>query len=65
MIIAEIWRDPMENDPLLVSKAGHVCTLVINRPHKRNALTAGLLAALCRLLEELGQTDDTRAIISR
>lgn len=55
----------MEDDPLLVSKEGHVCTLVINRPHKRNALTPGLLGTLCRLLGELGQTDDIRAIILR
>ena len=55
----------MENNPLLVSKEGHVCTLVINRPHKRNALTQDVLAALCRHLEELGRTDDVRAVVLR
>jgi enoyl-CoA hydratase len=55
----------MENDPLLVKKAGSVCTLIINRPQKRNSLSPDLLIRLCCALEELAKADDIHAIVLR
>jgi enoyl-CoA hydratase len=56
----------MENDILVVEKKGHVTTLILNRPEKRNSLSPELLSRLARELEKLGQDDsDTRALILR
>jgi enoyl-CoA hydratase len=55
----------MENDPLLIEKKGYVCTLIMNRPRKRNSLSPGLLIQLCRTLEDLDRAGDARAIVLR
>jgi enoyl-CoA hydratase/carnithine racemase len=55
----------MKNDHLLVTTEGHVCTLILNRPEKRNSLTPDLLNDLTRTLENLTKTDTVRALIIR
>jgi enoyl-CoA hydratase len=55
----------MENEILLVHRKGHVCTLVLNRPEKRNALSPDLLIKLYQTLQELSEDDTIRAVIIR
>jgi len=55
----------MENENLLVHRKGHVCTLVLNRPKKRNALSPDLLIKLYQTLQELSKDDTIRAVIIR
>ncbi len=44
---------------------GHVATLTLNRPEKRNALTPVMLVEIHRTLEKFGRNDDIRCIIFR
>jgi enoyl-CoA hydratase/carnithine racemase len=53
------------NNILFVEQKGHVSTLSLNRPEKRNALSPELLVKLCHTLEELGQNDDIRTVVIR
>jgi enoyl-CoA hydratase/carnithine racemase len=53
------------NNILFVEHKGHVSTLTLNRPEKRNALSPDLLVKLSQTLEELGQNDDVRTIVIR
>ena len=55
----------MKSDTLLVQKEGHVCTLVLNRPEKRNALSPDLLMEVTQTLQELSRDDAFRAIVIR
>jgi enoyl-CoA hydratase len=55
----------MENEILLVHRKGHVCTLVLNRPEKRNALSPDLLIKLYQTLQELSKDDTMRAVVIR
>ena len=51
------------NDLALLSVAGGVATLTLNRPEARNALSIDLLDALRARVAELAQRDDVRACI--
>jgi len=55
----------MENSVLLVQKKEHICTLILNRPEKRNSLSVEMLVKLAETLDDLSQNDDIRTIIIR
>jgi enoyl-CoA hydratase/carnithine racemase len=48
---------------LLVEKQGPVATLTLNRPERLNAISVGMLDALCDALVECDRDRDVRAII--
>jgi enoyl-CoA hydratase/carnithine racemase len=50
---------------LLVREEGAICTLIINRPEKRNLLTASCLEEIFQVLTRLGSEDRIRAVILR
>jgi enoyl-CoA hydratase/carnithine racemase len=50
-------------DQLRVERDGAVAVLTIDRPEKRNAMTAGMWAALPELLAELAADDTVRALV--
>jgi enoyl-CoA hydratase/carnithine racemase len=49
--------------PLVVSRDGHVAVLTIDRPEKRNAMTAGMWAALPGVLASLAGDPAVRALV--
>jgi len=53
------------NEQLLTEKKGHVLTLVLNRPDKRNALTPDMLIRLYETLNETAGDDEIRAVVIR
>ncbi|MBW2061772.1 MAG: enoyl-CoA hydratase/isomerase family protein [Deltaproteobacteria bacterium] len=55
----------MESEVLQVEKQDHICTLIFNRPEKRNALTPGLLIELYETLDEFSRGDEVRTLIFR
>lgn len=54
-----------EQNVLLVSKEGNVCTLTINRPEKRNALNTEVLIGLGDSLNALKDDPEVRVIVIR
>ena len=50
-------------EPLVVSRDGHVAVLTIDRPEKRNAMTAAMWAALPGVLAPLAGDPDVRALV--
>jgi Enoyl-CoA hydratase/carnithine racemase len=52
-------------DELLVGKSDYICTLSINRPEKRNALSANILLRLRATLDSLKGTKDARVVVLR
>jgi enoyl-CoA hydratase/carnithine racemase len=50
-------------EPLVVTQDGHVAVLTIDRPEKRNAMTAGMWAALPGVLRPLADDPRVRALI--
>lgn len=54
-----------EKEDLIVVKKESVCTLIINNPEKRNALTRGCHAAIAGTLEELTEDKSIRVVIIR
>lgn len=55
----------MENNVLLKQVKGHICTLTLNRPEKRNSLSVEMLVKLTNTLNDLSQNDDIRTIVIR
>lgn len=53
------------NECLLIEKEGYVCTLILNRPEKRNSLSPELLVRLTDTLKVLSKDDNIRTIIIR
>jgi enoyl-CoA hydratase/carnithine racemase len=51
------------SDHVLVDKSGGVLTLTLNRPEKKNALTADMYAALGRAIDHATTDDDVRCIV--
>jgi enoyl-CoA hydratase/carnithine racemase len=51
------------SDHVLVDQSGGVLTLTLNRPEKKNALTAEMYAALGRAIHDAGQDGDVRCIV--
>jgi enoyl-CoA hydratase/carnithine racemase len=50
-------------EPLAVSRDGHVAVLTIDRPEKRNAMTAAMWAALPGVLASLADDPTVRALV--
>jgi enoyl-CoA hydratase len=55
----------IENENLIVVKKDPVCTLIINNPEKRNALTRGCQASIARTFKELAEDKNIRVVIIR
>ena len=55
----------MSENPLLYEKTGHIATLVLNRPAKKNALSPELVNLLRTKLMELKNRHEVRAVIIR
>ena len=55
----------MEKDTLLVKRENGACTLVLNRPQKKNSLSPPLVTLLLQTLEELSGDDSVRAVVIR
>jgi enoyl-CoA hydratase/carnithine racemase len=49
--------------PLIVSRGGSVARLTIDRPEKRNAMTAAMWAGLPGVLEDLAEDADVRVLV--
>ncbi|MBB6627565.1 enoyl-CoA hydratase/isomerase family protein [Nocardioides sp. KIGAM211] len=56
---------PESTDVCLVEVGNKIATVTLNRPEKRNALSAGLIEDLVRILGELDESDDVSAVILR
>ncbi|MBW1888721.1 MAG: enoyl-CoA hydratase/isomerase family protein [Deltaproteobacteria bacterium] len=55
----------MENDILLIQREEHVCTLILNRPEKRNALSPDLLIKIYETLQDFSKDDTIRTLVFR
>lgn len=55
----------MEENVLLVEKKDHICTITINRPERRNALTVEVMYRLGDVLEELKDDSEVRVVVLR
>ena len=55
----------MDNKLLLIERNKNVCTLVLNRPAKKNSLSPELVELLLRTLNDLSANDRIRAIVIR
>jgi len=55
----------MSDNWVLMEKQGYVATLIINRPEMKNSLNIAMLITLARFLDELGKSDDVRAVVIR
>jgi len=54
-----------EKDVLLVSQDEGICTLTINRPEKRNALTLELYSRLTEALQSVSEDEQVRVVVLR
>ena len=50
---------------VLVERAGAIATVVLNRPHMRNAINLAMWTELARITRVLGEDSDVRAIVYR
>jgi enoyl-CoA hydratase/carnithine racemase len=50
---------------LLIKKSKNVCTLTLNRPEKKNALSPDLVETLLDTLEKLATDDETHVVVLR
>jgi len=50
---------------LLVQREGRICTLVINRPEKRNFLVPEFLLKMAGVIEDLSKEDSVRVLVIR
>ncbi len=55
----------MQNKELIKEVKNRVCTLMLNRPGKRNSLSPQLLNQLTTTLDELAKEDEVRAVVIR
>ena len=55
----------MSEEALLVEKKENICTLTINRPERRNALTIEVLFRIGDALKALGDDRDVRVVVLR
>src|SRR5918996_1532311 len=53
------------SDEVLTAVADGVATVTLNRPHKRNAMNAALLAGLRECVEALDRRSDVRVVVVR
>jgi enoyl-CoA hydratase/carnithine racemase len=52
-------------DEILVSTDDHVCTITLNRPDKRNALTVAMVEAFRSTVAKVGTSGDVRVLVVR
>lgn len=52
-------------DDILARTDDHVCTITLNRPEKRNALTTPMVHRFRTLIEDVGRSDDVRVVVVR
>ena len=50
-------------DPILISDAGHIRTITLNRPEYRNALSPAMQYALIAALEDAASTNSVRVLV--
>jgi enoyl-CoA hydratase len=50
-------------ETLLFDKDGHVATITLNRPERRNALNVALLRELSQVIDEVAADDEVRVVI--
>ncbi len=55
----------MSDDVVLMEKKGHVATIILNRPEKRNSLNPEMLLKMATLFQELALSDDIRTVVIR
>ena len=55
----------MEKDVLLIQRKDNICTLVLNRPEKRNSLSQELIQQICKAFQDLSEDDSVRTVIIR
>ena len=55
----------MDEQLLLLEKKGHVATLIINRPDKKNSLTPLMLLALADRFGQLSRDETIRTVVIR
>lgn len=55
----------MKTGMLSTETSGHIMTLVLNRPEKRNALTPGMLLEICEIFNKFSKNDDIRSVVIR
>lgn len=55
----------MREDILLIKKKGPICTLILNRPEKRNALSIELLYRIEEALDQLKTDQGTKVVVIR
>ena len=53
----------MKNDLIAVTRDGFIATVVLNRPHKLNALTRPMWRRLGQVFQELAEDRDLRCFI--
>ncbi len=55
--------DALTSDALQVSRRGSVATVVLNRPHRKNALTGQMFRDLRDIFQEIGRDDQVRVLV--
>jgi len=55
----------VDNKFLVIKKENHICTLILNRPEKKNSLSLELIELLGSTLKELAEDDGVRVVILR
>lgn len=55
----------MSEDSVLVRKEDGVCTVTINRPERRNALTPAMIIRMGDLIRSAGEDGETRVVVLR
>lgn len=53
----------MSAEGIFVEKSGRICTVILNRPEKRNSLSGDMVIKLNQILEELAQDEQVRVLI--
>jgi enoyl-CoA hydratase/carnithine racemase len=53
----------MSDEPLLYEVADYVATITLNRPERRNAISASMLSQLAKRLQDADRSRDVRAIV--
>ncbi|RJP60006.1 MAG: enoyl-CoA hydratase [Deltaproteobacteria bacterium] len=55
----------MDDKLIIVEKQDRICTIVFNRPEKRNSLSPPLLIQFIRVMESLNDDQETRVVVVR
>jgi enoyl-CoA hydratase/carnithine racemase len=55
----------VDNKFLIIKRENHICTLILNRPEKKNSLSLEVIQLLGSTLKELAEDDGVRAVMLR